>query len=127
MYLNPEKHGDNLARDAAQLLAQLKQAGDKVDVSALGDSFLLEHDFTAVPASEIAKQFGEEFAAKLGELPPGQWQGPVESGYGVHLVLISERTRRTPCPRWRKCATPCAASGTTPGGWKRTRSSTRNC
>ena len=24
--------------------------------------------------------------------PLGQWQGPVESGYGVHLVFISERT-----------------------------------
>ena len=23
---------------------------------------------------------------------PGQWQGPVESGYGVHLVFVSERT-----------------------------------
>jgi parvulin-like peptidyl-prolyl isomerase len=25
-------------------------------------------------------------------LPAGQWQGPIESGYGVHLVLITERT-----------------------------------
>jgi parvulin-like peptidyl-prolyl isomerase len=23
---------------------------------------------------------------------PGQWQGPVESGFGVHLVWVSERT-----------------------------------
>ena len=45
-----------------------------------------------MPASEIAKQFGEQFAATLGGLPPGQWQGPVESGYGAHLVLVSERT-----------------------------------
>ena len=92
VYLNPEKHGENLARDTAQLLAQLNQAGGKADVSALGDSFLLEHTFAAAPASEVAKQFGEKFAAKLGELAPGQWQGPVESGYGVHLVLVSERT-----------------------------------
>jgi parvulin-like peptidyl-prolyl isomerase len=28
----------------------------------------------------------------LSGLQPGQWQGPVESGYGVHLVKISERT-----------------------------------
>ena len=25
------------------------------------------------------------------ELEPGVWQGPVESGYGVHLVFIDER------------------------------------
>jgi hypothetical protein len=92
VYLNPEKHGAHLARDTAQLLTQLNRAGGKADVSALGDSFLLEHTFTAAPASEVAKQFGEHFAAQLGELAPGQWQGPVESGYGVHLVLVSERT-----------------------------------
>ena len=92
VYLNPERHGENLARDTGQLLAQLQQAGDKADVSALGDSFLLEHRLEAAPATEIAKQFGEKFAAKLGELATGQWQGPVESGYGVHLVWVSERT-----------------------------------
>jgi len=92
VYLNPAKHGENLARDAAQLLAQLNQADNKGDASALGDSFLLEHQFAAVSASEVAKQFGEKFAAQLGELPPNQWQGPVESGYGEHLVFVSERT-----------------------------------
>jgi hypothetical protein len=92
VYLNPERHGENLARDTAQLLAQLQQAGDKADISELGDSFLLEHKFESLPASEVTKQFGEKFAAILGELPPGQWQGPIESGYGVHLVLVNERT-----------------------------------
>ena len=92
VYFNPDKRGENLERDAAQLLVQLNQAGRKADAAALGDSFLLEHHFAAVPASEVAKQFGEEFASKLLGLTPGQWQGPVESGYGVHLVLISERT-----------------------------------
>jgi hypothetical protein len=92
VYLNPERHGENLAHDTAQLLAQLQRAGDKADVSELGDSFLLEHTFQSLPASEAAKQFGEKFATTLGELSPGQWQGPVASGYGVHLVWISERT-----------------------------------
>ena len=92
VYLNPERHGERLARDTAQLLAQLRQAGDRADVSELGDPFLLEHEFRSLPASEIVKQFGEKFAAKLGELSPGQWQGPVQSGYGTHLVFVSERT-----------------------------------
>jgi PPIC-type PPIASE domain len=92
VYLNPERHGENLARDIAQLIAQLQQAGDKADLSELGDSFLLGSTFKSLPASEAVKQFGEKFATKLGELSPRQWQGPVESGYGVHLVFVSERT-----------------------------------
>jgi hypothetical protein len=91
VYLDPVKHGDRLARDAAQLLARLNRAGATPDLRALGDSFLLEPTFESLPASEIAKQFGEDFAAKLAVLPPGRWQGPIDSGYGAHLVLVSER------------------------------------
>ncbi len=54
--------------------------------------FLLERRFEAAPTSEIAKQFGEKFAAKLADVPVGQWYGPVESGYGMHLVFVEERS-----------------------------------
>ena len=92
VYLNPERHGQNLARDTAQLFTQLQEAGDEADLSQRGDSFLLEHKFQSLPASEVVKQFGEKFATKLSEVLSGQWQGPLESGYGLHLVWISERT-----------------------------------
>ncbi len=92
VYLNPDRHGDNLAREAAQLLVELQQAGVQTDVSMHGDSFLLEYRFDSVPAREVTQQFGEQFTAQLTELPVGQWQGPIESGYGVHLVFVSERT-----------------------------------
>jgi hypothetical protein len=92
VYLDPEKHGENLARDISALLLRLNRTGGQAQVSALGDSLLMERSFTAAPASEIAKQFGEKFAAKLGQLSPGKWEGPVESGYGAHLVFVSERT-----------------------------------
>ena len=91
VFLNPQKHGENLARDAAQLLARLNREGGQADISAVGDAILLDHTFDAVPAREIAKQFGDKFVTALGGLPLGQWQGPVESGYGVHLVFISQR------------------------------------
>jgi hypothetical protein len=92
VYLNPERHNENLVRDTEQLMAQLRQAGDKADLSELGDSFLLEHSFRSLAASEVVKQFGEKFAARLNELSPGQWEGPIESGYGLHLVRVSART-----------------------------------
>ena len=63
-----------------------------LDLSSLGDAFLLEHRFEAAPTTEIAKQFGDKFAAKLADVPIGQWFGPVESGYGMHLVFVEERT-----------------------------------
>jgi len=92
VYLNPERHRDALARDATALLAELRKSGVTADVTGLGDAFLLEHEFDAFAGSEVAKLFGEKFAAALGTLDTGLWQGPVESGYGVHLVLVRERT-----------------------------------
>jgi hypothetical protein len=90
VYLNPERRRDALARDTTATLAELRRRGDAA--AGLGDSFLLDHDFTGLPASEVAKLFGEQFATALGTLDTGEWQGPVESGYGVHLVLVRERT-----------------------------------
>jgi hypothetical protein len=92
VYLNPETRRDDLAGDAAELLAQLTRDGAKVDTSALGDRFLLDYRFESLPAGEVAKLFGEPFAAKLGTIPPGVWHGPLESGYGAHLVFVSDRT-----------------------------------
>jgi PPIC-type PPIASE domain len=92
VYLNPEHRRDALARDTTATLAELRKSGADADLAGLGDSFLLDHDFTGLPSSEVAKLFGEQFATALGALPNGEWQGPVESGYGVHLVLVRERT-----------------------------------
>lgn len=92
IFLNPEKHGEKLADDAVLLLAQLNQSHGNPDLSTLGDPFMLENEFVGEPVSEVAKQFGDAFAAKLEEFPLGQWQGPVQSGFGAHLIQVSERT-----------------------------------
>ena len=69
VYLDPQKHGEDLSRDSNRLLAELRLAVSRPDLSKLGDSLLLEQDYEAVPAGEVSKQFGEKFAAKLVELP----------------------------------------------------------
>jgi hypothetical protein len=40
-----------LASDTAQLLSRLKQADSTTDISALGDSSMLDHKFDALPAT----------------------------------------------------------------------------
>jgi hypothetical protein len=92
VYLDPQLHGDKLARDAARMLAELNAAGDQADISTMGDSLLLEQSYRSLSPRDVAVQFGEGFAARLAGIEPGKWQGPIESGYGVHLVLVSERT-----------------------------------
>jgi hypothetical protein len=92
IYFNPDRRGDELQSDVERLLMELKKIGKKADITNLGDSFLLDHEFKSISRSDVTKLFGEKFAAKLSELSVGQWQGPVTSGYGVHLIFIAERT-----------------------------------
>lgn len=92
VYLNPKRRGKTLQHDEDGLLARLKQADAKANLAALGDPIMLENNFPNVSTRDVRIAFGEKFAAALGSLAPGQWQGPVESGYGVHFVFLAERT-----------------------------------
>ena len=126
VFLNPDKHGKNLARDSTQLLARLQQEGGKADGSALSDSIMLDNDYHALPAAEVGRVFGDKFASALGGLPIGQWRGPVESAYGVHLVFVSQRLEGR-VPALADVHDAVAVSGTKLIGRKRTTGFTRNC
>ena len=38
----------------------------------------------------VSNVFGAEFARRVFLLKPGSWAGPVKSGYGVHLVELTD-------------------------------------
>jgi len=91
VYLSRDRRGADVESDAARLLEALRSGGAAGDPEALGDPITLPGDLRDAPLSEVARQFGESFAAGIAELPPGEWTGPVESGYGVHLVRVEDR------------------------------------
>ena len=98
VYLNPEQHQNSLPQDATQLLAKLNNAGNSVDASQYGDRFMLGYYFSNQSESNVARTFGDQFAKQLAQLETGKWVGPIESGYGQHLVLISNRTEGSTPP-----------------------------
>jgi hypothetical protein len=92
VFLDPKKHGDKIDSQVDSLLATLRVAGPALETSGLGDSLMLEHLYEDSSHREVASLFGQEFAQSLESLEPGTWQGPIKSGYGVHLVLITKKT-----------------------------------
>ena len=92
VFLSAERRGDTVAQDAARVLAALQSGNEGIDPAALGDPTMLERQFEDVSLRDVAAQFGDGFAGRVAELPVGQWQGPIESGYGLHLVLVGART-----------------------------------
>jgi hypothetical protein len=91
VYLSVARRGA-LERDAEAVAAKLANENGETDAAALGDHFLLGDAFRAMPRSDVARTFGERFAEQLFELEQGRWQGPIASGYGLHFVLVGERT-----------------------------------
>jgi hypothetical protein len=87
LYLNPDRHADPLAK--ARLLRDLLRGG--ADPAELGDVSMLAPGLDAASAEVIARQFGEDFAAALLALEPGDWVGPVRSTFGLHLVQVSQQ------------------------------------
>jgi len=92
VYLSPDAHRDTLARDADALLAQLKASGATTAPASMGDTLMLPADVPRSALTEVARQFGDAFATELAKAPTGAWSGPIRSGYGLHLVFVSERT-----------------------------------
>jgi hypothetical protein len=90
VYLSPDRRGEEAWTDAARMLVALN-AG-KSDPAESGDPFLLEQDYRDLATPDLDRLFGRAFAAQVAELPVGRWSGPVESGYGLHLVLVRKRT-----------------------------------
>jgi parvulin-like peptidyl-prolyl isomerase len=88
VYVNVAKRGKNAGTDALEILAKLN-AGADPDV--VGDPLLLASEVPLSPLWDISKQFGEPFSRKLLELKPATWTGPVQSGFGLHLVFVRKR------------------------------------
>ena len=63
------------------------------DAAALGDPFILQKSYAGRSEREIGDLFGRSFATALAALQPGtdQWQGPIQSAYGWHLVRLTQR------------------------------------
>ncbi|MDE2372119.1 MAG: peptidyl-prolyl cis-trans isomerase [Burkholderiales bacterium] len=83
------RRGARAEADARRGLAALRQGATRVAGDALP---LLESHYVDLPAGELERSFGAEFAARMAQLPLGAWVGPVVSGYGLHLVRIESRT-----------------------------------
>ena len=57
----------------------------------LADNISLPNSYTQESAFKIARDYGSVFTSSLDSLEMGKWVGPVQSGFGIHLVNILEK------------------------------------
>lgn len=78
-------------RDEARARAALGQSAPASDPTSL------EKRVVSQPMREVEARFGQQFAQGLSQMEPSeQWQGPVPSGLGWHLVRFEDRVVQPP-------------------------------
>ena len=110
VYFNRERRKD-AAQDARTMLARLSSA-TPADIATAGDRLLVEAKFRDADEQTVASAFGPDFARAVFGLQPDAWHGPIESGYGLHLVYVTKAQPVHPRPyaevrsqvleRWRE-------------------------
>jgi peptidyl-prolyl cis-trans isomerase C len=89
LYFSTDRRGAQARDEAANGLTELAgEAQDSALAKPLADPFMFQDYYADRAPQAIAREFGPEFALAVARLKPGSWQGPIESGYGWHLVYV---------------------------------------
>ncbi len=89
LYFALDKHGGMARQDAEATLARLAGSPAQSPGEAVaGDPFMFQDRYVDRIPQSVAKDFGPSFAEAIFSLPPGSWAGPIQSGYGWHLVFV---------------------------------------
>jgi len=88
IYLSPGTRGEALEKDALDILGQILLRNPPADWKTLGDPFMMKREFKSLNLTEVSRLFGQTFSEGVFNASGEQWQGPVESAFGLHLIRI---------------------------------------
>ncbi|MFT4047230.1 MAG: peptidylprolyl isomerase [Solimonas sp.] len=87
-YFSPDLDGEQGARRRAD--AALREL--RLQRPAQSDRFALQDHYDGLTPPELEQIFGRSpIVDGLLRAPPGEWSGPLQSGYGWHLVQVTQR------------------------------------
>jgi len=87
---SPDNRQDNY-KDASEALEQFQSASFE-ELTNKGDALPFPYFFKDVDAEELALQLGSKFPDALINQELNKWVGPIPSGFGYHLVYITDKT-----------------------------------
>jgi parvulin-like peptidyl-prolyl isomerase len=94
IYFTPDKAGSEDAKlRAGKVLQKLSdQPHPPTRSPGLGDPFSLQYDYNDMDRLQAKQIFGDfEIVDSLFSVPEKKWSGPFQSGYGWHLIFISQK------------------------------------
>jgi len=78
------------AENASELIMRARTAPDMW--RQMGQPFMLQREYLERSFNDVAETFGGEFAQSVFEITDEQWQGPIASAYGHHLVSVTAQS-----------------------------------
>jgi hypothetical protein len=88
IYFSPQRRADARS-DAVRTLNLLLDAAGAPPTAELGDRLLIESELRDETEQSLSNAFGPGFARAVLAIKTDMWSGPIESGYGLHLVRVS--------------------------------------
>jgi len=99
IFFDPDKREESTLDDAEKALLELQKIETiPNDLTAYGDNFMLANEYTNITSLQLRKYFGSGFEQSIMQLETNVWVGPVLSGYGTHLVFVSDKIAAEPFP-----------------------------
>ena len=87
------KRGDNIEDDAQQLLELLQNENpSSEELINYGDASMINNLHFNIDEEGLDRIFGSGFGSTVLSISTGEWTGPIQSGYGLHIVRITNRT-----------------------------------
>ena len=88
IYFSPDSNEDPASR--AQYVLDNYSGTDPEQMRTQGDPISLKFHYENITDFNLRRQLGTEFLMEIGQLETGKWVGPVNSGYGYHLIYLEE-------------------------------------
>lgn len=98
LYFSPDNR-KNAAADATKILNQIQENQKQAaELKTLADPFYLQFFYADRDEESIRQLFGKAFTDQLFSIDNTGWHGPIQSGYGYHLVNINKISAASPTP-----------------------------
>ena len=89
VFFSPSARGETIRADTQSALTALRAGADPQSV---GDRTPLRGRYDNAPRSQVDVLFGEALTEGVFTMTPGEWQGPFQSDFGLHLVRLRGRS-----------------------------------
>lgn len=82
---------ESAKQDAEIMMSQISNDSFE-EIKSKGDRLPFPFFFKNTDADELNRQLGINFSESLEPIETGSWVGPIQSGFGYHLVYLTEKT-----------------------------------